>query len=258
MTIGQTIASYRKKQALTQKELGAELKVSDKTISSWENERTYPDISMIIQLSDTLELSLDELLREDTSMIQEIDTTIKDGHFYQRWKKAILTLLILALAFTAWNVSWFIWKEHRQSKIENYPGLVALISDEMLPDDYYYLTISNPPESEKRTMVFHVAIENYMAVPYLWFDTLIKDFKVLSSLASDSEIRFLSSNEFSYISLGRGITIRFDAELNPISGQNFSEDMTEEEMAAFIEKNRFQLEAMLEAVLPVYKDLYRK
>lgn len=252
MAIGKTIAAQRKRKQLTQKELATQLNVSDKTISSWENERTYPDISMIIQLSDVLQLSLDELLREDSQMIQEMATTMKAGQFYQRWKKWILGLGIIILIFSTWNIAWVVWKEHRQSKIEHYQGIQTFVSDELLPSDYYYLIIENPPESEKQTASFHVAIENYMAIPYLRFNTSVKDFKVF---LLNGEIQFLSNNEFNYSSL-RGVVVRFNANLQAISGEDFGEKMSQEAIDDWLAENQFQLEAMLEAVLPVYEDLF--
>ncbi|CRH22468.1 XRE family transcriptional regulator (fragment) [Carnobacterium maltaromaticum] len=81
MTIGKNIAAKRKERSWTQKQLAEVLNVSDKTISSWENERTYPDIVMLIQLSDTFNLSLDKLIREDLKMVKEFDYAIKN------WRK---------------------------------------------------------------------------------------------------------------------------------------------------------------------------
>ena len=46
MNIGEKIRTYRRNCKLTQKELGEKIGVSDKTISSWENSRTMPDLEM--------------------------------------------------------------------------------------------------------------------------------------------------------------------------------------------------------------------
>ncbi|WP_414047440.1 helix-turn-helix transcriptional regulator [Macrococcus equi] len=54
MEINKAIKENRITNKLTQKELGDILNVSDKTISSWETGRTYPDVSMIITLSEVL------------------------------------------------------------------------------------------------------------------------------------------------------------------------------------------------------------
>jgi len=45
--IGRHIVKYRKAKGLSQEALGEQLHVTRQTISSWENERTLPDIQML-------------------------------------------------------------------------------------------------------------------------------------------------------------------------------------------------------------------
>lgn len=47
MGIGRNIEKFRKQAKLTQGELGEKLHISNKTISSWEKDRTEPNIGMI-------------------------------------------------------------------------------------------------------------------------------------------------------------------------------------------------------------------
>lgn len=63
------IKNYRAQNKWTQQAVAEKLGVSRKTISSWENGRSYPDIFMLVQLSDLYHVSLDDLLREDHEMI---------------------------------------------------------------------------------------------------------------------------------------------------------------------------------------------
>ena len=69
MNFAQKMKSYRQKNNWTQQEVAERLNVSRKTISSWENSRSYPDIFMLVQISDLYRVSLDDLLREDHKMI---------------------------------------------------------------------------------------------------------------------------------------------------------------------------------------------
>ncbi|HCS93291.1 MAG TPA: XRE family transcriptional regulator [Bavariicoccus seileri] len=59
MTIGKQLKKARLDANLTQESLSKRINVSRQTISNWENERSYPDISSIILLSDIYGLSLD-------------------------------------------------------------------------------------------------------------------------------------------------------------------------------------------------------
>lgn len=60
---------YRYQKGWTQQDVAERLLISRKTISSWENGRSYPDIFMLVQISDLYHVSLDDLLREDHEMI---------------------------------------------------------------------------------------------------------------------------------------------------------------------------------------------
>lgn len=69
MNFAQKMKSYRQKNNWTQQDVAERLTVSRKTISSWENSRSYPDIFMLVQISDLYRVSLDDLLREDHKMM---------------------------------------------------------------------------------------------------------------------------------------------------------------------------------------------
>ena len=56
------IAELRKKNNLTQQELGDVLSVSYQTVSKWENGIVLPDITMLPKLSRYFQVSVDALL----------------------------------------------------------------------------------------------------------------------------------------------------------------------------------------------------
>lgn len=62
MNLGTRISNLRKLKKLTQQELVDKLFVTDKTISSWEANRTEPNLEMIIRLSEILESSAGYLI----------------------------------------------------------------------------------------------------------------------------------------------------------------------------------------------------
>lgn len=59
---GSFIASMRKNQGLTQRQLAERLDISDKTVSKWETGRSTPDNSIMIELCEVLKISVNELL----------------------------------------------------------------------------------------------------------------------------------------------------------------------------------------------------
>ena len=77
------ISELRKEKGYTQKELAQKLFISDKAISKWERGLSMPDISLLIPLSEVLEVSVTELLKyqrlEQTEKLnaEQIDEIIR-------------------------------------------------------------------------------------------------------------------------------------------------------------------------------------
>lgn len=60
--IGNYIRAKRKEMNLTQEQLAEKLNVTNKSISRWENGRTFPDLSLYQPLCNVLDISISELL----------------------------------------------------------------------------------------------------------------------------------------------------------------------------------------------------
>ena len=69
-TIGARIAKRRKDLGMTQEDLAGKLGVSAQAVSKWENDVSYPDISLLPPLVKTLNMTTDELLTGKTSRVQ--------------------------------------------------------------------------------------------------------------------------------------------------------------------------------------------
>ena len=59
---GAVIRELRENKLLTQAELAAQLHISDKTVSKWENGDTLPDTGILLDLCDILNTTADKLL----------------------------------------------------------------------------------------------------------------------------------------------------------------------------------------------------
>ena len=79
MKIGSIIKEKRTKLGLTQDDLAKKLQVSRSTISNWEINRNYPDIKLIVNISNILEIPLKELLQEESNIVNRLseDTIIR-------------------------------------------------------------------------------------------------------------------------------------------------------------------------------------
>lgn len=61
-SLGQMISSLRKEKGMTQNDLAEKMNVTDKAVSKWERDLSYPDINSIPRLAETLDVSVEELL----------------------------------------------------------------------------------------------------------------------------------------------------------------------------------------------------
>ncbi|MFR8547132.1 MAG: helix-turn-helix domain-containing protein [Lachnospiraceae bacterium] len=73
MSIGKQILELRQKRNMTRAEFAELFHVTRQTISNWENEKSYPDLQILVDMSNIFSISLDQLLKEDTDMIKAID-----------------------------------------------------------------------------------------------------------------------------------------------------------------------------------------
>ena len=65
-TFGQRFSRFRKQRGLKQEELGEKLGVSGQAVSKWENDASMPDVSLLVEISEILGITLDELLGKET------------------------------------------------------------------------------------------------------------------------------------------------------------------------------------------------
>lgn len=62
-TFGNMIAALRKEKGMTQLELAEKMGVTDKAVSKWERDLSFPDVSSIPKLAEIFGVSVDELMQ---------------------------------------------------------------------------------------------------------------------------------------------------------------------------------------------------
>ena len=68
--VGKRITEARRAKDMTQMALADALGISYQAVSSWENGRTMPDISKLPEISEILDISVDELLGKEAPAVQ--------------------------------------------------------------------------------------------------------------------------------------------------------------------------------------------
>ena len=62
-TFGNMVAALRKEKGMTQLELAEKMGVTDKAVSKWERDLSFPDVSSIPKLAEILGVTVDELMQ---------------------------------------------------------------------------------------------------------------------------------------------------------------------------------------------------
>ena len=62
-TFGAMLAALRKEKGMTQLELAEQMGVTDKAVSKWERDLSFPDVTSLPRLAEILEVSVDELMQ---------------------------------------------------------------------------------------------------------------------------------------------------------------------------------------------------
>lgn len=92
--LGELIAELRQDKGLTQKELGDILCVSSGTISNYENGNSYPDLDMLVHISDALATDPNELLYPNQKCRSGGVSRLVDDDFFGK-----LTVVIWIVGF---------------------------------------------------------------------------------------------------------------------------------------------------------------
>ncbi|EJG4482900.1 helix-turn-helix transcriptional regulator [Enterococcus faecalis] len=97
------IKKRRNELQWTQQDVADKLFVTRQTISNWENGKSFPDMPMLIKISDLFSLSIDYLLKGDEDYMKKIEQDYKQIGGKRQIKKlsrivATLTIIIMLIA----------------------------------------------------------------------------------------------------------------------------------------------------------------
>ena len=129
--IGNFIKEKRKEQNLTQEELASKLRVSNRTISKWENGHGMPDYSMILELCKILDMSINELLSGEEIKQENYQTMLEENMLktidYNNKKRnknnikiaLIIILVLLSLALATYR-AFLVYKYTSFNELKEY------------------------------------------------------------------------------------------------------------------------------------------
>ena len=95
MNFSEKIREIRKSKNLTQEQFAEKIFVSRNAVAKWETNRGYPDIQNLITISEKFNISLDELVKEDSKIKNKI---ISDS-LYKRWNYLVILYLLAIIIY---------------------------------------------------------------------------------------------------------------------------------------------------------------
>lgn len=131
--IGRFISERRKIKKLTQMELAEKLGVSNRTISKWENGNSLPDYSIIHDLCEVLDISINELLsgeeltkenyqkKLEENIVSTIDYNNKKRN--KRIRKCIILIILLIVIYLLYKIfiAYFYYKDYTTHEDNRFP-----------------------------------------------------------------------------------------------------------------------------------------
>lgn len=96
MDFSERLKKEREKKGWSQAELAEKIHVSRQSVSKWETGKNYPNIEVIIDLSDLFGITIDELLRSDVELQNKV---IQDSKklAYPKWKVLFDSVFLLGV-----------------------------------------------------------------------------------------------------------------------------------------------------------------
>lgn len=151
MEIGAQIKTRRQELNMTQEMLAKELHVGRTTVSNWEIGRNYPDLQLIVSISNVLNLSLDTLLGKESEIVKEItrDTNIRKSQSRKiKILSALLILVILAGLFGIYKVVEYrdISSPEQIVSVQAYEDHLEITTDLPFYRSVVGYTIGNSPD----------------------------------------------------------------------------------------------------------------
>lgn len=114
--IGKKLKEKREERNLTQKELSEILHVSRQTISSWEVGRTYPDLDVLVAISELYDTPLDDLLKEDSQMVKDITEKVKKSE-----RRKVINIIFAGLLIVMIGLGLMgVWESYQNNQANAY------------------------------------------------------------------------------------------------------------------------------------------
>lgn len=126
--IGAFLKALRQQRGLTQEQIAEKFRVSNRTVSRWENGNNMPDLDILMEISDYYEVDLRELLdgeRKEEKTNSKVEETVLKAVDYtnaetERYTRRVHLLLLTGAIF------WFVSSLIAHTALNGYAVLSAI------------------------------------------------------------------------------------------------------------------------------------
>ena len=167
MNIGSRIKTLRLDYGLSQEELGEKLHVTRQTVSNWENDKNYPDLSTLVQIAELFDVTIDEMIKDDADFVQENDAykiyAVKSRRWIRGLLFSIVLICLLIFAYVTAKTELEIWEtwDTSQSTYELEDGEVLYTSTHFDKNGLAPIRIKNIQFLETMTMT-EIGADGYL------------------------------------------------------------------------------------------------
>lgn len=100
-SFGNMIATLRKENGMTQLELANKMGVTDKAVSKWERDLSFPDVGSLPKLAELFHISIDELMQVKADAAEK-----ETGNGFEEMAMLILKAVSLAMSVSVVALSF--------------------------------------------------------------------------------------------------------------------------------------------------------
>lgn len=93
--LSEKLKELRSNARLTQEQVAEKINVTRSVVARWELAQGIPDISNLIAISDTFNISLDELIKGDS----KVESKIKNDGNAKKWHLLVIVYLISIVTY---------------------------------------------------------------------------------------------------------------------------------------------------------------
>lgn len=154
MELGKQIKKHRQEVQLSQEKLADRVYVSRQTISTWENDKSYPDVNSLVLLSEIFQISLDNLIKGDIEVMKDViqkEEIVKMNRYGKIYTIMLIVTVVSAVplfmwlgvwAFIPWGIIWAlsmyfafqVEKVKKDNDVQTYKEIVAFSEGKLLDD----------------------------------------------------------------------------------------------------------------------------